>query len=281
MTDYASQGKTRPYNVVNLNDNHSHQSYYTALSHSATAAGTLITQSFHPQKITGGASGALRQEFRELELLDEITDLRYNGKLHKSVVGEQRNMLIMAFIQWKGMHHVPSTIHKAIRWNSRDPLLEPEIEDVRWKIVEKQKKHAAATPAKANPTSASSKSLKRKISMITDNSTTENLKKKAKTSHNTPHMASGSTTFHISPPSGLIWSNNSYAYDAVFTIIYSLWRNNPTYWKQFFYHMNCDLLEEICNGFNNHSYNQTSLKSVRDTFRMALDDLQLALGVHV
>ena len=64
--------------------------------------------------------------------------------------------------------------------------------------------------------------------------------------------------------------------DAVFTILYSLWRNNPTHWKQFFYHMNCDLLEEISNGFNDHSYNQTSLESVRDTFRMALDDLQLA-----
>jgi hypothetical protein len=95
MTDYASQGKTRPYNVVNLNDNCSHQSYSAALSHSATAAGTLITQIFHPQKITGGASGALRQEFRELELLDEITDLRYNGKFHRSVIGEWRNMLIM------------------------------------------------------------------------------------------------------------------------------------------------------------------------------------------
>ncbi|KAF8231363.1 hypothetical protein L208DRAFT_1470057 [Tricholoma matsutake] len=37
--------------------------------------------------------------------------------------------------------------------------------------------------------------------------------------------------------------------------------------------MNCNLLEEICNGFND---NQTSLESVRDTFRMNLDDLQLA-----
>ncbi|KAF8231362.1 hypothetical protein L208DRAFT_1016080, partial [Tricholoma matsutake] len=77
----------------------------------------------------------VRQEFRELELLDEITDLRYNGKLHRSVVGEQRNMLIMAFRQWKGMHYVPSAVHKSNRWNSRDPLLEPEIQDVRWKIV--------------------------------------------------------------------------------------------------------------------------------------------------
>jgi hypothetical protein len=161
------------------------------LSRSATAAGTLITQSFHPQKITGGASGALRQEFRELELLDEITDLR-------SVVGEQRNMLIMAFRQWKGMHYVPSAVHKSIRWNSRDPLLEPEIEDVRWKIVEKQKKHAAAAPAKANPTSASIKSSKRKISMITDDSTTEHIKKKAKTSHNTAwHMLVQHFRFHL------------------------------------------------------------------------------------
>ncbi|KAF8221603.1 hypothetical protein L208DRAFT_1327085 [Tricholoma matsutake] len=89
-------------------------------------------------------------------------------------------------------------------------------------------------------------------------------------------MAYGSATFQISPPTGLIWSNNSCAYDSVFTILYSLWRNNPTHWKQFFYSMNCDLLEEICNGFNDHSYNQTSLESVRDTFRMGLDDLRLA-----
>ncbi|KAF8225637.1 hypothetical protein L208DRAFT_1150829, partial [Tricholoma matsutake] len=71
---------SRPYNVVILNENHFHQSYYTALSRGATADGTLITQSFHPQKITGGASGALRQEFIELEL-NEITDLLYSGKV--------------------------------------------------------------------------------------------------------------------------------------------------------------------------------------------------------
>jgi hypothetical protein len=33
----------------------------------------LILQGFDPKVITGGCSGALRQEFRELELLDEIT----------------------------------------------------------------------------------------------------------------------------------------------------------------------------------------------------------------
>jgi hypothetical protein len=73
MTDYASQGKTRPDNVVELSHCRSHQSYYTALSRSATAAGTVIVQSFSPSPIVGGASGWLRQEFRELEILDEIT----------------------------------------------------------------------------------------------------------------------------------------------------------------------------------------------------------------
>ncbi|KAF9455408.1 hypothetical protein BDZ94DRAFT_1205770 [Collybia nuda] len=85
MTDYASQGKTRPENVVDLHNLSSHQAYYTALSRSATADGTLILQGFDASKIVGKASGALRQEFRELELLDNITQLRFVGKLPKGI----------------------------------------------------------------------------------------------------------------------------------------------------------------------------------------------------
>ena len=48
MTDFASQGKTRPWNVCDLNNLRSHQSYYMALSRSATAEGTLILQGFDP-----------------------------------------------------------------------------------------------------------------------------------------------------------------------------------------------------------------------------------------
>jgi hypothetical protein len=59
MTDFASQGKTRPYNPVDLNNCRSHQAYYTALSRSSTAKGTIILQGFDSKKITGRASGAL------------------------------------------------------------------------------------------------------------------------------------------------------------------------------------------------------------------------------
>lgn len=136
MTDYASQGKTRPVNVADLCHCRSHQGYYTALSRSATAAGTLILTSFHPSKVTGGASGALRQEFRELELLDNITRLRFNDKIPGSItMADHRNTLIDSFRAHKGKNYMPSTLHKAIRWSASDPFLEwKEYGD--WRIAD-------------------------------------------------------------------------------------------------------------------------------------------------
>ena len=130
MTDFASQGKTRPYNISDLNNLRSHQSYYTALSRSATAEGTLILQGFDPRLIVGGCSGALRQEFRELELLDDITRLRYSGKLPVSVDGDTRNNIITSFRKWKGTQYVPSTVHNSIKWSKRSPWLETDSEDL-------------------------------------------------------------------------------------------------------------------------------------------------------
>ena len=139
MTDYGSQGKTHPNNVVDLNNLLIHQSYYTALSRSATAQGTIILQGFDPQKITGYASGALCQEFRELELLDEITALNFSKKLHITVVGESRGVLIKSFRQWKGENYVPKNVPKAIRWSKHDPLNESEIFDA-WFMKTKDNK---------------------------------------------------------------------------------------------------------------------------------------------
>ncbi|KAF8578281.1 hypothetical protein K439DRAFT_1253963, partial [Ramaria rubella] len=57
-------------------------------------SGTVILQNFEPNKIMGGASGWLRQEFRELEILDEITKLRYGKKLPTNITGDRRNTII-------------------------------------------------------------------------------------------------------------------------------------------------------------------------------------------
>ncbi|KAH7918320.1 hypothetical protein BV22DRAFT_994032, partial [Leucogyrophana mollusca] len=61
MTDYTAQGKTRLFNVVDLQHSSSHQSYYTCLSQSTSAEGTAIVQGFDRSKITGSVSGWLWQ----------------------------------------------------------------------------------------------------------------------------------------------------------------------------------------------------------------------------
>ena len=51
MTDFGAQEKTGPNNVCDLNNLTTHQSYYTALSRSVSAMGTLILQGFDPQPV--------------------------------------------------------------------------------------------------------------------------------------------------------------------------------------------------------------------------------------
>src|SRR6267154_546743 len=139
MTDYTSQGKTRPQNPVDLSNCRSHQSYYTCLSRSATASGTVIVQSFSPRLITCGASGYLRQEFRELELLNEITKLRYEGQLPDHIQGNFRNPLIRAYQTWKGTHNVPDLTRPALKWSAKDPLpLLLVVTDASWQGIDKK-----------------------------------------------------------------------------------------------------------------------------------------------
>ncbi|EPQ56051.1 hypothetical protein GLOTRDRAFT_41544, partial [Gloeophyllum trabeum ATCC 11539] len=112
MTDYASQGRTRPNNVVYLNNCSNHQSYYTCLSRSASAEGTIIVQGFDPSKMMEGAFGYLRQEFRELEILDNITELQYNGMLPGHIEGHRTNTLVRPYQLWK-KNECPKNVHPA------------------------------------------------------------------------------------------------------------------------------------------------------------------------
>ncbi len=97
MTDYGSQGKSKDFNVVHLGSCYSHMSYYTCLSRSTSAAGTIIMQGFEPSIITRGCSGYLRQEFREHEILDDITRLKYENLLPDFIQGNTRNTLIRQY----------------------------------------------------------------------------------------------------------------------------------------------------------------------------------------
>ncbi|KAJ7476503.1 hypothetical protein FB451DRAFT_1033244 [Mycena latifolia] len=102
MTDYSSQGKTRELNVCDLTNCRTHFSYYTALFRGTSADGTVILQGFETHLITSGITGFLRQEFRELEMLNEITRLRYEGNLPDEGAGSDRIELLRSYQTYKG-----------------------------------------------------------------------------------------------------------------------------------------------------------------------------------
>ncbi|KAF6751802.1 hypothetical protein DFP72DRAFT_816009 [Ephemerocybe angulata] len=101
MTDYSSQGKTRPSNVVDLKECRSFQAVYTCLSRGTSLEGTLIVRDFSIDLLKGELDGALRQEYRELDYLATITELRYLGKLPHHIVQMTRWETIKMYRLWK------------------------------------------------------------------------------------------------------------------------------------------------------------------------------------
>jgi hypothetical protein len=210
MTDFASQGKTRLKNPVDLNNCRSHQAYHTALSHSSSAKGIVILQGFDPKKITGRASGALRQEFCDLELLDEITKLCYLGKLPGSVGGNRCNALIHTFRLPKGMTYVPSSVHPSIKWSRKDPMLDPIVNDMPWLVVTNESMPSTTSKAGASmdiPSTPLKSSKRKEITPEKEHRTKINkTNSKAKNNTDSVNMDVQSLT-----PIGTVWHQNSCA----------------------------------------------------------------------
>ena len=224
MTDYAAQGKTRKNNVVDLGRSKTHLSYYTCLSRSASADGTVIVQGFDAKKITSGISGYLRQEFRELNLLDEITTLRYGNMLPPEISAELRNPLIRSYQLWK-KNDASHSWHPALKWNPDEPwMLEPQenglwsltTKNVHKNTVKNTKKRKLPKQEDEDPAMKSQSDLK-------------HIQKKGKTlQQHIPSSGHG--------PIGFIWNgtNWSCAYDTVFTILLHIWMSSPVQWTNTF-----------------------------------------------
>src|SRR5882762_1270740 len=268
MTDYTSQGKTRPKNPVDLSNCRSHQSYYTCLSRSATASGTDIVQSFSPRLITCGASGYLRQEFRELELLDEITKLRYEGKLPDRIQGKFRNPLIRAYQKWKGIEYVPPLTHPALRWSVKEPLpFLPVVTDAPWQIIDKKKKKEVLieTTSIQSGFVAAEGSIPVKSGKKRKLEEAENLSASVKKTKAAQMIIASDGV----SPSGLIWDGDDYscAYDALFTILYEIWSTDTKIWTRRFKDINQHHLKTLSSCFKKYMNGQASFETARDTIR--------------
>ena len=300
MTDYASQGKTRPYNVVDLSQARTHQSYYTALSRSATAAGTLILNSIHPSKITGGASGALHQEFRELELLDDITTLQFNDKLPTYIaMADHRNILIDHFRKWKGERYIPSAMHPAIRWSKTDPFLECQ-DIVAWRVIDskadniKNRSESASVPnitsetipqaitpgSESNHEGHAGTHVMSELKRKRISSKGKEMSKKVKFCNRATDLSAPVRILDV--PLGTQWQSNSCAYDAIITILFNMWHDpNPESATTSFEDTQCVMFNALIQSFHTHRSGRRvesgnsaspnfSLEEIRDYFRRCL-----------
>ena len=294
MTDFASQGKMWGSNVVDLSYMWSHQGYYMSLSRSTSAAGTLILGGFHPSKITRGASGALRQEFWELELLDEITTLHYENKLPRNIaMADHRNTVIVLFREKKGSDYMLSKMHKAIRWNKHDPYLESDgstSQEVKWRFVESisAKKIQLASESSVNAPKEqvlSSRGLKREHPV--DANLPNACIKRLKDSHNVVSDANTHLSPYVFVPIGLQWQDNSCAYDAVCMVLFNIWCEDPAETTLSWNEIDNNILNSLTADFASHEdiYSgsaSSSLDQIRDNLRHRLTsmDNEFAFGIY-
>ena len=276
MTDYASQGKTRPSNVVDLNSCHNHLSYYTALSRSATCEGFVIVQGFDPSKITFGASGYLRQEFRELELLDDITRLRYNGQLPESINGRLHNSVLHQYQQLKGKGYCPQNVMGPIRWSELYPMQTFQvITDSSWTVTTKSTTHKANEEVEIQ----SQKKIKNVPGCFVpaqgSKAIASTLKRKAEEGLNSDEPKSKKIKASFGPtpeiPVGILWDSVNYScsYDSLLTILCEIWIYNPKSWTKTFYSFG-NQGKILSEGYKKVIRGLETLENVRNDVREAL-----------
>ncbi|KAL1685159.1 hypothetical protein GGG16DRAFT_66849 [Schizophyllum commune] len=220
MTDYASQGKTRPINVVNLTNSRSHQACYTALSRGTSAAATAIVSSFNDALITKGLDDQLKREFRNLEILNDITRLRYLEKLPSCVCGDTRNQLIRSFLDWKGPEYEIPDLHPALRWRSRDDCddIDDPVGRQAWQFAEKEDEDSTDDgPETVN-------AGKRKRDNDDGAQEPERASKQTRTNDGEVQDRPAPRAY---PWNSVDWSCS---YDSLFTILHCIWVGDPTRW---------------------------------------------------
>ncbi|KAI0067152.1 hypothetical protein BV25DRAFT_1868127 [Artomyces pyxidatus] len=258
MTDYASQGRTRPYNVVDLKKCRSHQSVYTCLSRSSSLDGTVLVQSFDPSIICKGLSGYLRQEFRELELLDEITRLRYLDDLPKNITAETR--------QWAGQNHVPEKVHPSIRWSKESPLvIGDEGKDSPWQLISTKGKSQLDKTSKAE----TSKGQKRKR----DDADAPGPKRLTKRRKIGPNQFIAQSLLGAERK-GILWNGDTLtcAYDSILTILLQVYLAHGDQWTDKVTNMN-GLLTSLSGDWSQllNGAALTCLESARDKVQTQLN----------
>ncbi|KAA1480111.1 hypothetical protein DENSPDRAFT_789969 [Dentipellis sp. KUC8613] len=221
MTDFGCQGRTREVNVMDLKTCRNHQSVYTCLSRASTYKGTVIMRMCDIGKITGGITGWQRQEFRELELLDYITKLRFNGELKEGVGGNTRASVINSFKKVY-QDHCPSHVPDILKWSAEDSLIPQEDDD---EFVWQR----AGANHKSEKTTGKRKRMNEEDTIIPKNDIITDAKPPPKKKQRTHHKSDLNDKVR-----GITWNADTWscAYDSILTILSSIYFTNVHQWHQ-------------------------------------------------
>jgi hypothetical protein len=265
MTDYSSQGKSRTKNPVDLTNCRDHRAYYVALSRATSAAGLIILQDFDEAKITSGMSGYLRQELRELELLDEITRLRYEGHLPREVCGIYRRQLIRSYLIWRcqQLENIPACDDK--KWFT-DVDIPEQVDYSEWRPSDKPSNKRKADCQTISIDNRGTLEQDRKKMRIMDASL--NISKQSDAQQIRLHAGSV-------PPIGLSWDSGNYScgYDATISVLRSIWVENEDQWTVRMSSIS-DVLSQLVSSLEQVRANNCSFENCRDVVRRYMHNLR-------
>jgi hypothetical protein len=277
MTDYASQGKTRVYNVVDLSRCRTIQSIYTCISRSSNAANTVIAHPFNTKKICTPISGYLCQEFRETMILDEITSLKYTNALPASVHGEMRYPLVRSFQSAKlSLSASMSKWHSALKYCSADSLLDSNAAEFIW--TGKLELPVKKGNTKASSNAKTKKAIQLHQPLVINAAPAPALDLRTQPVHKRARESQTGGPPSVHEPIGLIWNSVNYscAYDSWFTVLRSVWMSNQVYWTNSFAAQG-STLAALAQGFSHHYIGQCTLENARDRVRVLLHGMNPAM----
>jgi len=257
---------------------------------------------FLPRNTQWNGGKTVRPDFCDLELLDEITKLEFHSQLVPEINGHCRNTLIRQFHTWKGPNYMPENFHPTIKWSAQQPHpLEVESQNIEWQIVDQKKNlnsNLESTISKAPNSFVTAKGslpVQHKIVEHTstkhkaDNQDEPHRIKKLKLSHDLskdtakrknendsdrPNKKQRLTAFgedDAPPGSQLDGEHYSCAYDALFTILFSICVSKSKKWRKIFKDSN-QYLSTLHDGFQKYLSGVCNLETGRDTVHILLHD---------
>ena len=254
ITDYVSQGKTRPLNIIDPKYLETYQSIYTALSRGSTSSGTVLLREVNPTRVQGGLKmkhGDLFREMQQLELLDDITTQQYEGNLSQEVKGLLRWELIKSFLAKVGSNYIPPNVDKCLGWTESSKTAIPTFSAYsEWELLDTSRKDKAAAPNNIVPSTAAAK-------------------RKVQEKQQTNKPPKRVCLPNQSSLKGFTWKQNSCPFDSILTILKNSYIQDRALWDTFIKAQN-HYLTYIDQSFRNATHTTAAWDTVRDKIRQYL-----------